>query len=366
MPGRILLDLAPSAGNPRNSEGAFLRLQNGNLRLYYSRFLGDSSADEAYAAIAYVETCDEGETWSAPQTVFTAQELHAVNIMSVSVLDMANGDKGLFFLVRESGQEMYPVLWRSSDDCRTWQGPVRCIPEHGYFVVNNDRVIRTKSGRILIPAAQHGLVVKSSGSGWNMAYGVDRFACSDDDGRSWFMLPGTVRESSRVCSSGLQEPGLAERKDGTLMGFARTDLGRQYEFFSADGGSSWSRPEPAWFSSPCSPMQIKRMPDGRMMAVWNPIPAYQTRKLVPVPGYPGRYSDRTRYVFAISSDDGESWSEPVIFEDDDRAGYSYPAMHFTDRGVFLAYCAGSHEDGGNLCRERIRFIPYEELKTAQN
>ena len=149
------------------------------------------------------------------------------------------------------------------------------------------------------------------------------------------------------------------------MCFARTCVDRQYEFFSQDNGMTWSKPEVGYFSSPCSPMHIKRMPDGRLMAVWNPIPAYQTRELIPVPGHPYRYADRTRFVYAFSADEGASWSKPVIFEDDDEAGFSYPALYFTDQGVFLAYCAGKHAEGGNLCRERIRFISYEELNTAE-
>ena len=360
MTGRILLDLAPEKGNPRNSEGAFYRLKSGALRLYYSRFAGDSSADEAYATIAYVETLDEGESWSTPVTVFTARELDAVNIMSVSMMEMGSGDAGLFFLIRRADGDLRLVLYRSSDDCRTWSGPVCCIPEPGYYVVNNDRVVRLSTGRLLVPAAFHA----RTGEGRPpevTSRAIVRFSYSDDDGATWQMSPNAVSESMRVCRSGFQEPGVAELRDGSVYGWARTDLGRQYEFFSRDGGISWTEAEPAWFTSPCSPMQTKRMPDGRLLAVWNPIPAYQTRELVVLKENPGRYTDRTRYVLAVSDDEGETWSEPRIFEDDADAGFSYPAMYFTNAGVFLAYCAGKHTEGGNLCRERIRFIPYSEI-----
>ena len=360
MIGRILLDLAPASGNPRNSEGAFYRLKSGALRMYYSRFQGDSSEDEAYATIAYVETADEGETWCAPVTVFTAKELNAVNIMSVSMMEMQNGDAGLYFLIRRADGDLRLVLYRSDDDCATWRGPVCCIPEPGYFVVNNDRVLRLSTGRLLVPAAHHAGVAETDPPSFT-EYAVDRFSYSDDDGVTWHMSPATVSLRARICTSGLQEPGVVELKDGTVYGWARTDLGRQYDYLSHDGGLTWSEAEPAPFTSPCSPMQIKRMPDGRLFAVWNPIPAYQTRELVVLKDHPGRYTDRTRFVFALSSDEGKSWSAPRIFEDNANAGYSYPAVYFTSAGALLAYCAGGHEEGGNLCRERIRLIPYSEI-----
>lgn len=58
-------------------------------------------------------------------------------------------------------------------------------------------------------------------------------------------------------SSGLQEPGVVELKNGVLWAWARTDLGRQYEMFSMDGGEHWSDSQPSWFTGPCSPLSVK-------------------------------------------------------------------------------------------------------------
>lgn len=45
--GRIILDLPPDMkkNNPRNSEGAFMQLPDGEIIFIYSRFKGNSSAD---------------------------------------------------------------------------------------------------------------------------------------------------------------------------------------------------------------------------------------------------------------------------------------------------------------------------------
>ena len=47
MLGKIILDLPPSPGNPRNSEGAMLRLNDGSILFIYSRFCGSDAADDA-------------------------------------------------------------------------------------------------------------------------------------------------------------------------------------------------------------------------------------------------------------------------------------------------------------------------------
>ena len=62
-----MFDLAPDKtkipGNPRNSEGSFLRLNDGRIAFAYSRYSGDSADDHAYAEIACIFSSDEGETF---------------------------------------------------------------------------------------------------------------------------------------------------------------------------------------------------------------------------------------------------------------------------------------------------------------
>lgn len=73
--GQILLDIPPAPGNPRNSEGAFLALRDGSLLFAYSRFRGESDADHAGADIVGIRSRDGGESWSAPETLLSAQAL---------------------------------------------------------------------------------------------------------------------------------------------------------------------------------------------------------------------------------------------------------------------------------------------------
>ena len=43
MQKETVLELKPAAGNPRNSEGAFLRLADGGILFAYSRYSGEGA-----------------------------------------------------------------------------------------------------------------------------------------------------------------------------------------------------------------------------------------------------------------------------------------------------------------------------------
>ena len=49
---KITAMLCPQPGNPRNSEGSFLRLDDGRIAFAYSRYVGDSDLDHAKCEIA--------------------------------------------------------------------------------------------------------------------------------------------------------------------------------------------------------------------------------------------------------------------------------------------------------------------------
>lgn len=357
--GRSVLELPPRAGNPRNSEGAFADLKDGRILFVYSHFLGESGSDHAKARLAARVSADGGATWSGDTFIAIPREEEAMNVMSVSLQRLGNGDLGLFYLLRFSWHEMRMWLRRSTDEGRTWGDPVNCMPSGGYYVVNNDRIVRLRSGRLVIPAARHPARAdrnEASAVDWRA---ITTFFLSDDDGRTW-------RESASYCTlpivhtrSGLQEPGVVEMADGRLWAWARTDLGRQYEMFSSDGGDTWTLPAPARFTSPNSPLSMKAVPGtGRLLAVWNPAPAYETRPLR-APG-----GDRTPLVLATGSGPTGKWTAARVFEgpEEPTSGYCYTAIHFTRDAVLLAYCAGGEADNrSRLARLRIRLVPLADL-----
>lgn len=362
LPGHVVLEIAPGPGNPRNSEGAFIDLKDGRLLFIYSRFTGDSGEDHAKALLAARRSSDGGETWSGDEIIATPGEADAQNVMSISLLRMQNGDIGLFYCLRLSFHDLRMYVRRSSDEGATWGTPVRCFPAAEYHVINNDRVVRLTSGRIIIPAALHRRlrdVNDYSGRDWR---GIAIFFISDDDAKTWRESKGLVALNSPHTQSGLQENGLIELPNGTLWAWSRTDLGRQYEYFSNDGGDTWTEARPSRFTSPNSPLSMKHLPgSSKLLAVWNPIPNYQTRVLVKPAG------DRTPLVAALGEGvTSETWGAPVLIDQNDteHEGYCYTAIHFTPDAVLLAYCAGGVKDKHRLNRLRIRKIPLDWFKSA--
>ena len=365
MIGKIVKDLAPSKENRRNSEGAFITLKNGDILFGYSRYNEDGYSDGSSCDIYAVLSHDNGETFSEPFLLYSKDTVGTDNIMSVSLMRMQNGDLGMLFLKKMGGLYCMPLLVRSGDEGETWSDPVDCIDGLGYYVVNNDRVIRTKSGRLIMTAAMHGITSTQIVNGKPQAKGVASGKLyvygSDDDGVSWKWLAKDIElPKIRFLTTGVQEPGVIELSDGRLWCFIRNNSGRIFECFSSDDGESWTEPQPSWFTSPLSPMSVKRLSDGRMLAVWNPRPMYNGNDKNTVKG--AFMDGRTPFALSIINEDGPKCTEVKIIENDPESGYCYTAIHETaDGGVLLGYCAGSVEDGCCLNRLRIRKISISEL-----
>ena len=338
-------DFVPASGNPRNSEGSFLPVSSSRIMFAYTSFSGEAARDYTPANINIIYSDDDGITWSSPQTIVRASDYQAMNVMSVSLMRMHNGDAGLFYLIRKSWYDMQVVLQRSPDEGKTWSRPVRCSVRDGYFVINNDRVVNAGDSRIIIPAAEHKNFAGED-SKVVIAPAIATFFMSDDDGWTWFETETPLRLDYPVCRSGLQEPGVVQMGTNSLYGWARTDLGRQYEFYSYDQGRHWTAPAPSRFTSPLSPMSIKRLSNGQWIAIWNPVPLDNITTENKATG------NRTPLVYALSND-GKQWQLPVVIENDPECGYCYTAILEWKGTVLLAYCAGSAADRGS-CLNRLR------------
>jgi len=67
-------------------------------------------------------------------------------------------------------------------------------------------------------------------------------------------------------------------------------------------------------------------------------------------------------VYAVKKANEKHFSSAKMLETDEKCGYCYTAIHCTEEGILLAYCAGDGvNDKGLLNRLRITLLPYEEL-----
>ena len=332
----------------------------------YTRYCGNSWDDHATADIVAIKSSDGGRTWSDYSVI---QPNRAANVMSVSLLRLLDGRIMFMFLEKSHirggefsfidgddvlGVDCRPWIRFSSDEGATWTEPMdvtRYIKM--YIVVNNDRLVQLKSGRLIIPAAIPHLAPSMKEGRIQFGYSpraVAYFYLSDDGGRTW-------RESQECCypphgvATGFQEPGVIELTDGRIMAWFRTSAGYQYKAFSDDGGETWGAPQIAYeFPSPAAPLSLKRDPrNGELVAIWDDIdPRWN------IPGKTASWM-RTPLVMARSSDEGRTWYSHRKLEELPDHGYCYTAILFDDNALLLAYCCGGG-DSGVLQDLRIRRI----------
>ena len=341
----------------RKGEGAFLGLKDGSIIHAYTQYCGGDVHDHGTANIAYVRSTDQGETWTY-EGILLAKGENDINIMSVSFLRLPS-DEILMFYMRKTAQsgQIYclPCVRSSFDECKTW-GEERCCmePAKGYYILNNDRVIRLQSGRILFAMGKRAEKPYES-------YGESNvFIASDDDGKTWQKLPHEHRMPFENVH-GFEEPGLYQHEDGRIWGYTRTDIGCQFLFESSDDGQTWTTPTPStFFTGARSPMLVKKVCGKYTVAVFNPIQLYTGRNL-------GGIRGRAPYVMAVSTDDAakkdiRSFSRLFFLEDDMDNDYCYPAIYDGGDYFLVAYYHSNGRQRPLNCLKIIKILP-EELQT---
>ena len=368
--GHEVLFLGTSANNPRNGESTFTRLNDGRILYAYTEYFSTCGEDHGMARIRSAVSCDEGETWSDPKITIEMDE-GAQNIMSPSLVTMPDGRAGIFYLRKEimsdGGLTCMPCFRTSDDGGETWSEQCRCGIPDGYYCGINDGAVVTKSGRLLWPMSYHGERYDFNGKcTFKINYTNEMMVLySDDGGVTWGILPGRVKSPFASTAGNFAEPGVYEHEDGTLWMWMRTGLGHQYDTLSSDGGETWLSPEPNLrFTSPDSPMRVKRMGD-ITAAIFNPVPYFCTRTDTEVWNSPRR----TPIAVAVSRDDGHSLNKrgvsfvngglrefqknTYLLEDDTAESYCYPAMIGTKDGFLAAYY---HSDGTPYCLRSSRIV----------
>ncbi|MBN2295008.1 MAG: exo-alpha-sialidase [Pirellulales bacterium] len=167
---------------------------------------------------------------------------------------------------------------------------------------------------------------------------------SDDGGRTW---KKSKSDLSSPCypnfvgnNYGADEPCILELKDGRLWMLMRTQTGFLYESFSNDRGETWTDTQPSRFACSSSPPMLWRMPDDRIIVLWNNCespPAHEGA---------GVYVNRDALHAAVSDDDGKTWRgfrevyrDPLENETppntDRGTAYSTPPVWIKGKVVFL-------------------------------
>ena len=320
LPLQRHLTLAPSPGNPRNSEGDFIQLKDGRWLFIYTHFTAGAD-DDAKAHLASRESSDGGRIWSDKDKIVVSNE-GGFNVMSVSLLRLKSGEIALFYLRKNSLQDCRPVVRFSRDEAATWSDPIDCITEDiSYYVLHNNRVIQLKNGRLVMPTGLHRFDKGKLLEGEIVTF------LSDDNGRTW-------RRSASVLKADFTKPCVVEVKKDRVLMVIRTRMSCQYLSESKDNGETWSTSEPSGIFSPEAPATLARIPStGDLLLIWDDHcdqPLEYRRKHPPI---------RTPFAAAISKDGGRTWRKNKFVEDQVGYGYCYTAVAFDGERVLLGYCA---------------------------
>jgi alpha-L-fucosidase len=140
----------------------------------------------------------------------------------------------------------------------------------------------------------------------------------------------------------MAEPCVAEVDGGRLLMLARSGSGFLYASWSDDKGDTWSKPEPTTLMSACSSLTLKTLPDSRLIVFYNHA----------TPISKGAFFPRTPLCFAVSSDGGKSWGQPVIVDNDgvekrDRQNI-YPSVCFMKEGMLVMWSTHSADPKGSF------------------
>ncbi len=212
----------------------------------------------------------------------------------------------------------------SADEGRTWTPARQLVPHEDVFYVMNDRLIQTRTGRLVLPVS-HKL------GQWEGDLDENHCVLSDDAGATWRLSRGNLHLAH---ARGLAEPCVAELADGRLFLLARTGAGSHHSAYSSDGGETWTAPQPTTLTAACSPFTLHHLPDGRLIVFYNHA----------TPVADGAFFPRNPLVYATSADAGATWSPPVVIDDeglppaqDETRQHIYPGACFLPEGILLVY-----------------------------
>jgi sialidase-1 len=313
--GRWVHPLCKPLATEKN--GPFVQMPDGSLALIDSEGIRFSR--------------DEGATWSNARPIAPGVNLGHVGHVG-QFLCTRDGVLVLLFLSFEGykfawddaagkpTEDSRLELWsiRSLDGGATWTDRQRIL---GGYNADFTGFIQTRDGR-LVATVEH---LASDPARW-----VVCSFWSDDDGQHW-QRSNWVDLGGHGHHDGATEPGVVELGDGRLLMLIRTNLDRFWYAFSEDGGQYWRTIRPSPLDASSAPGFILRLRSGRLAVAWNRLCREGARE-VPRMAAPSAASQvaaswhREELSLALSEDEGETWTRPVIVAREPGGQLAYPYL----------------------------------------
>ncbi|MGN6193946.1 MAG: sialidase family protein [Ginsengibacter sp.] len=295
--------------------GPFVTLPNNNIVTVDGNEIYRST-DEGKSWLPYAEIADTNKFLISPGAMIrTSKNIIILSFVNLKEKANWNWQKD----IHDSPGSLLPsYAVRSIDDGKTWEIPQKL---HNEWTGANRDMIETRDGSIVLTSM---IMRHHPGHHTVLTY------TSKDEGKSW--IASNIIDLGGVGNhSGVMESTLVQLKDGRLWMLLRTNWGNFWQTFSDNDGLTWKETGPTNIDASSSPGIIKRLKSGNLVLVWNRLfPEGKTE--YPLRGGDGNLSEvpanwqRDELSIMFSSDDGKSWSKPVVFAKVTRKGeqLSYP------------------------------------------
>ena len=273
---------------------------------------------DPFGRVLIYESADGGKTWSKPRRLTDGplDDRDSGIIVTPAGTWLVNYFTSLEYVNRgdRNGAQAH---WKKIEDTLTISDIKR---EHGFFLLRSTDKGKTWSSKYRVPVNNvHGPIVLHDGSLFYCGRAVnprclcsstfaDEIVClrSDDDGITW-------QEISRFRTGDFGEHNMhywdelhsVETDSGKIITHIRYTNGT-WQMESIDGGKTWQKLHKIAGGLPSHLLKLR---DGRLLM------SYGYRRTAP-------YGNRCR----ISSDDGESWSNPILISSDSpMSDLGYPS-----------------------------------------
>jgi sialidase-1 len=311
---------------PHDHQGPFVKRPDGSI-------LACTSTES-------ITSADGGKTWAA-RPLFTAEQLAAQPLElrpERALLQTKQGTLIVSFMNdREKtwtwknelkdapGAIMPTYAMRSTDGGSSWSAIAKL---HDDWTGAIRDMIETKDGLVIIAAQK---MLHNPGRHATVTY------WSDDDGKNWH-ASNVIDLGGQGHHGGNMEPTLVELNEGRVWMLIRTNWGEFWSAYSYDGGRHWRTLQPSGIAASSAPAIIKRLASGRLALVWNQLyPEGKTS--FKLSGGDGLWSEvpvsnhREELSLAFSSDDGKTWTKPVVLARQPGKWLSYPYLFEPEPGT---------------------------------
>jgi len=302
----------------RSMPGDIVELEGGRLLLAYTHM------HPVDGSIAARYSSDKGRTWGdefilVPAPLPPGKQRYA----HPSFLRLANGHILLSYIYISGAKPRFGHNYyrRSTDEGKIWSDQIVMVPQPGYNLIHNDKLVQLASGRVIGPVAAERARPGDDHRGY-----VSYTVYSDDNGYSWHRSKNEVN----MLPIEAQEPHVVELKDGRLMMLMRSYSNYVGRAYSTDQGGTWSKGEQvrALHLPPhsTSALNVKRIPStGDLLLV----------RCAGGPAGPQRW--RTPFVSVISRNEGKTWAHERVMMGDPEDDYGYPSLTFVDDLAIISY-----------------------------